>query len=231
MDGRNRRSFLKPILIKGALRRTAAQPDRSGLPAAPTTCSTRFLRRHIEKPRVRARHRGGGLRRRCRAGACLHLVKNAEFKRKQAAPGLKVTDRAFGQPDGGCRSRQSNGLQKDLGRGVGSARHRRCIHSHSSGFRRTYISSTSVQRCVNSPIGSAAVRPPGGSMACLVNQAIAPRSRVAVRRVAPRGAPVRSASAATADVVAAGRPKKSTCTASFAEDVLIDQHADGSARL
>jgi hypothetical protein len=26
----------------------------------------------------------------------LCLVKNAEFKRRQAAPGLKVTDRAFG---------------------------------------------------------------------------------------------------------------------------------------
>ena len=26
----------------------------------------------------------------------LHLVRTAEFKRKQAAPGLKVTDRAFG---------------------------------------------------------------------------------------------------------------------------------------
>jgi NAD+ synthase (glutamine-hydrolysing) len=26
----------------------------------------------------------------------LGLVKNAEFKRRQAAPGLKVTDRAFG---------------------------------------------------------------------------------------------------------------------------------------
>ena len=26
----------------------------------------------------------------------LHLIKIAEFKRRQAAPGLKVTDRAFG---------------------------------------------------------------------------------------------------------------------------------------
>ena len=26
----------------------------------------------------------------------VHLVRNAEFKRKQAAPGLKVTSRAFG---------------------------------------------------------------------------------------------------------------------------------------
>jgi predicted amidohydrolase len=30
------------------------------------------------------------------------------------------------------------------------SRHRRCIHSQNSGWRRTYISSTSVQRCVNS---------------------------------------------------------------------------------
>ena len=30
------------------------------------------------------------------AGAVLSLVGRAEFKRKQAAPGLKVTDRAFG---------------------------------------------------------------------------------------------------------------------------------------
>jgi NH3-dependent NAD+ synthetase len=29
-------------------------------------------------------------------GRVLRLVKNAEFKRKQAAPGLKVTDQAFG---------------------------------------------------------------------------------------------------------------------------------------
>jgi NAD+ synthase/NAD+ synthase (glutamine-hydrolysing) len=29
-------------------------------------------------------------------GRVLRLVRTAEFKRKQAAPGLKVTDRAFG---------------------------------------------------------------------------------------------------------------------------------------
>ena len=40
------------------------------------------------------------------------------------------------------------------------------------------------------------------------------------------GAPVRSASAATAEVVAAGRLKKSTWIASRLEDVLIDQHRD-----
>ena len=32
-------------------------------------------------------------------------------------------------------------------KGAPARRHLRCIHSHNSGYRRTYISSTSVQRC------------------------------------------------------------------------------------
>ena len=46
--------------------------------------------------------------------------------------------------------------------GAGASRHRRCIHSQSSGCRRTYISSTSVQRCVNSRTASGP-SPDGGS--------------------------------------------------------------------
>ena len=45
------------------------------------------------------------------------------------------------------------------------------------------------------------------------------------------GAPVRNASVASADVVAAGRLKKSTFTASAPCDVLIDQHGDASFAL
>ena len=52
------------------------------------------------------------------------------------------------------------------------SRQRRCIHSHSSGWRRTYISRTSVQRCVNSRTASG-VSARGGSTGMLVDQAVA----------------------------------------------------------
>ncbi len=43
----------------------------------------------------------------------------------------------------------------------GKSRHRRCIHNHRCGWRRTYISSTSLQRCDSSRTGSG--DPAGGN--------------------------------------------------------------------
>ena len=45
----------------------------------------------------------------------LHLVRISEFKRKQAAPGLKVTDRRSVR-DGGCRSRRGTRRRRRGGR-------------------------------------------------------------------------------------------------------------------
>ena len=80
---------------QGAVGGAAAEPDRSGFAAA-----LRRARRHPAAPH-RAPRAG---RRRSSPPAStpatvhrvLRLVRRAEFKRKQAAPGLKVTDRAFG---------------------------------------------------------------------------------------------------------------------------------------
>ncbi len=53
------------------------------------------------------------------------------------------------------RRRSTSLVMKPVQRGAGSwSRHRRCIQSQRCGSRRTYISRTSVQRCVNSRIAS-----------------------------------------------------------------------------
>ena len=74
---------------------TAAEPDGSGFAAA-----VRRPRRHPAAPHRTA---SAGARRSSRQAstpprsrACCGWCSAAEFKRKQAAPGLKVTDRAFG---------------------------------------------------------------------------------------------------------------------------------------
>ena len=79
---------------QGALGRTAARPDRPGQPAA--------LRRARRHPRTA--HRGTPRVEEIVAQGyeqptverVVRLVSATEFKRKQAAPGIKVTDRAFG---------------------------------------------------------------------------------------------------------------------------------------
>ena len=79
---------------EGAVGRAAAEPDRSGLAAA-----VRRARRHPAASHRAASAGRRDRRRRFRARdgrACAALVRMAEFKRKQAAPGLKVTDAAFG---------------------------------------------------------------------------------------------------------------------------------------
>ncbi|MGO9272533.1 MAG: NAD+ synthase [Terriglobia bacterium] len=69
------------------------QTDQDTLP--PYDLLDEILARHIERHQsaeeiITQGFDGGTVRR------VLHLVKIAEFKRKQAAPGIKVTDRAFG---------------------------------------------------------------------------------------------------------------------------------------
>ena len=69
------------------------QTDQDSLPAYDVL--DEILRRHIELHEPAAEIVAAGFD----AGTVqqvLRLVRNAEFKRKQAAPGLKVTDRAFG---------------------------------------------------------------------------------------------------------------------------------------
>ena len=69
------------------------QTDQDSLP--PYEVLDDILERYIEQHQSERGSLPKGLMKR-RLSRVLGLVKNAEFKRKQAAPGLKVTDRAFG---------------------------------------------------------------------------------------------------------------------------------------
>ena len=69
------------------------QTDQDSLP--PYDVLDEILRRHIERHEPVDAIVAAGFER-ATVTRVLQLVRNAEFKRKQAAPGLKVTDRAFG---------------------------------------------------------------------------------------------------------------------------------------
>jgi len=70
-----------------------SQTDQDNLP--PYDLLDDILERHIEQHQSREMIIAQGFDEKT-VSRVLDLVKNAEFKRKQAAPGLKVTDRAFG---------------------------------------------------------------------------------------------------------------------------------------
>ena len=80
---------------QSAVRRAAAEPDRPGLAAALRRARRHPAAPHRAAPAGRRDHRRR-LRRRHRPSRAAPGPRLAEFKRKQAAPGLKVTDRAFG---------------------------------------------------------------------------------------------------------------------------------------
>jgi NAD+ synthase/NAD+ synthase (glutamine-hydrolysing) len=69
------------------------QTDQDSLP--PYDELDEILRRHIENRESGATIVAAGFDP-ATVGRVLHLVQRAEFKRRQAAPGLKITDRAFG---------------------------------------------------------------------------------------------------------------------------------------
>jgi NAD+ synthase (glutamine-hydrolysing) len=69
------------------------QTDQDSLP--PYETLDEILRRHVEQHQPASEIIAAGFDP-LTVGRVLHLVHAAEFKRKQAAPGLKVTDRAFG---------------------------------------------------------------------------------------------------------------------------------------
>jgi NH3-dependent NAD+ synthetase len=69
------------------------QTDQDSLP--PYEMLDDILRRHIEQHQPAEEIVAAGFDR-ATVQRVLRLVRAAEFKRKQAAPGLKVTDRAFG---------------------------------------------------------------------------------------------------------------------------------------
>jgi NAD+ synthetase len=69
------------------------QTDQDSLP--PYDVLDEILRRHIEQHQPASEIVAAGFDAHT-VGRVLRLVRSAEFKRKQAAPGLKVTDRAFG---------------------------------------------------------------------------------------------------------------------------------------
>jgi NAD+ synthetase len=69
------------------------QTDQDSLP--PYDVLDGILERHIERHEPADQIIAAGFDA-ATVKRVLHLVRTAEFKRKQAAPGLKVTDRAFG---------------------------------------------------------------------------------------------------------------------------------------
>ncbi|HUR33796.1 MAG TPA: NAD+ synthase [Vicinamibacterales bacterium] len=69
------------------------QTDQDSLP--PYDILDDILQRHIERHQPASAIIAAGFDA-ATVNRVLHLVRSAEFKRKQAAPGLKVTDRAFG---------------------------------------------------------------------------------------------------------------------------------------
>jgi NH3-dependent NAD+ synthetase len=69
------------------------QTDQDSLP--PYEILDEILRRHIEQHQPAEELVAAGFERDT-VRRVLRMVRMAEFKRKQAAPGLKVTDRAFG---------------------------------------------------------------------------------------------------------------------------------------
>ena len=106
------------------------------------------------------------------------------------------------------RRRVSKPARSDASTPGSSARQRRCIHNHKSGRRRTAISRTSVQRCVNSSARSSACplakRHDRMSVETMRNRPFGNGSA----KTGITGAPVRNASAASADAVAAGPAEK-----------------------
>ena len=69
------------------------QTDQDSLP--PYDVLDAILQRHIERHQPQAEIVAAGFDA-ATVARVLRLVRTAEFKRKQAAPGLKITDRAFG---------------------------------------------------------------------------------------------------------------------------------------
>jgi NH3-dependent NAD+ synthetase len=69
------------------------QTDQDSLP--PYDVLDAILERHVERQEPAEEIIAAGFDA-ATVKRVLHHVRNAEFKRKQAAPGLKVTDRAFG---------------------------------------------------------------------------------------------------------------------------------------
>jgi NAD+ synthase/NAD+ synthase (glutamine-hydrolysing) len=69
------------------------QTDQDSLP--PYDLLDQILERHVEQHQSAAEIAAQGFDE-ATVRKVLHLVRSAEFKRKQAAPGIKVSDRAFG---------------------------------------------------------------------------------------------------------------------------------------
>ena len=80
---------------QGARRRSCGRTRPIRIRCRPTTCSTTSSQRHIERHEPADEIIAAGFDA-ATVHRVLRLVRAAEFKRKQAAPGLKVTDRAFG---------------------------------------------------------------------------------------------------------------------------------------
>ena len=103
-------------------------------------------------------------------------------RRRSAIAGSAITA-SPSQLGASTSSRRGSGIERVVARPAAArsprqrrhrrSRHRRCIHSHSSGWRRTYISSTSVHRCVNCVTASGASEA-GGSHGVLVDEPVPP---------------------------------------------------------
>ena len=95
LNSRSGRNVIpEPILTKApSAELSPNQTDQDSLP--PYEVLDEILHRHIERHEPAGQIIAAGFEAATVRGV-LRMVRNAEFKRKQAAPGLKVTDRAFG---------------------------------------------------------------------------------------------------------------------------------------
>jgi len=93
-DAKGRAIIPEPILTKApSAELRPDQTDQDSLP--PYDVLDDILQRHIEQHQPAGEIVAAGFDP-ATVSRVLRLVRGAEFKRKQAAPGLKVTDRAFG---------------------------------------------------------------------------------------------------------------------------------------
>jgi NAD+ synthase/NAD+ synthase (glutamine-hydrolysing) len=95
LNGRSSRPVIPdPILTKApSAELRPNQTDQDTLP--PYDVLDEILQRHIERHEPAGAIVAAGFDE-ATVTRVLRMVRGAEFKRKQAAPGLKVTDRAFG---------------------------------------------------------------------------------------------------------------------------------------
>ena len=80
----------------GALGRAAPRPAATATRCRPTSCSTAILEAYVERDQGREEMIAAGMPA-ATVDEVIRLVDRSEYKRRQAAPGIRITPRAFGK--------------------------------------------------------------------------------------------------------------------------------------